>query len=575
MQNESIEVERPERWDHPLDPNMSDEIVSQLLQFPPFSKMDSKKFASHLSLAGVLKNDARLVTYQEGDFIFQEGQYGATAYLVLGGNVRIVLDRLVAGSASLRRGWTGMQWLSFFRKSERKKDNRPVVNIDYSSRGSGRETRLYLQDIPRLVTQHATSQVTAGEMFGEIAAVNRTPREFTAVAETECKVLEIRWQGLKLLKQDPSFRALLDDQYRGDLLSGELRALDLFRFIPDEEFERVVASAKIESFGNLEWFADYRKRASKPAREQIEAEPLVCEEGQYVTGLWIIRSGFARLSRRQGAGHRTLAYLGKGQIFGLKELAHNHHAAGDGKPLPYQESLRAIGHVDAICIPKAEVLRYILPYVRRSDLPPPITNPHYEFGQPIVDAPLEAALGQVETGLLEFLVEKRLMNGREAMVIDMHRCTRCDDCVTACANTHGGTPVFERHGPQYGKWMIAQACMHCEDPVCMIGCPTGAIHRNHETGMVDINSSTCIGCKTCAESCPYENIKMVGAKDQKGRAKVDEKTGLPILQASKCDFCADAGGRPSCQAACPHDALYRFDLSSISDVQNLMGGNSS
>src|SRR5690606_28085009 len=105
-----------------------------------------------------------------------------------------------------------------------------------------------------------------------------------------------------------------------------------------------------------------------------------------------------------------------------------------------------------------------------------LTSPRYEYDQPVADAPLDIPAKGLETGLLEFLVDQRLMNGHQAMVIDTLRCTRCDDCVRACARTHGGTPVFVREGPQYGSWMFANACMHCEDPVCMIGCPTGAIH---------------------------------------------------------------------------------------------------
>ena len=118
--------------------------------------------------------------------------------------------------------------------------------------------------------------------------------------------------------------------------------------------------------------------------------------------------------------------------------------------------------------------------------------------------------------------------------------------------------------------MFAQACMHCDDPVCMIGCPTGAIHRDRESGLVQINASTCIGCKSCAESCPYDNIRMVNASDELGRSKVDQASGLPILQASKCDYCVSAGGRPACQSACPHDALLRLDMSDMQQVSQAM-----
>ncbi len=591
MTVKSVEVERPERWDHPLSTSMSDTDVDWLTQQPPFSLMDAGRFARNTPLAHVLKHDARLLHCQPGDVIFREGQYGGTAYLVLSGNVRVILTALLAKESRPDRARSRSSWLSLLAKivsrgssvtrhgadnsiSEHRKRSRAAplfrssstsAAADIGYRGEGIQTRIFLQDVPRVLAENATSSVEPGELFGEMAAVTRSPREFTAVAETESLLLEIRWQGLKLLKQDPAFRQLLDERYRSEVLRSHLRETLLFRFIPEDNLQQVIKSARLESFGHLEWYAEYRKRHSQQASERIGSEPLIAEEGAYAAGLWIIRGGFARLSRRQGAGHRTLAYLGKGQIFGLRELAHNYHNATSA-PLPYQESLRAIGYVDALCIPKQVVNEHVLPFVRSADLPAPVVLPRYQFGQPVVDAPLEMVQHNVETGLLEFLVDQRLMNGQKAMVIDTERCTRCDDCVRACATTHGGTPVFVREGPQYGPWMFAQACMHCEDPVCMIGCPTGAIHRNHETGLVEINSQTCIGCQSCAESCPYGNIRMVHASDGQGRAKVDQRTGLPILQASKCDLCSSYSNQPVCQSACPHDALVRIDLSDIDTV---------
>ena len=172
-------------------------------------------------------------------------------------------------------------------------------------------------------------------------------------------------------------------------------------------------------------------------------------------------------------------------------------------------------------------------------------------------APREAGMDQ---GLLEFLVEHRLINGTQTMMIDLDRCTRCDDCVRACAATHDNNPRFIRHGQQHDHWMIANACMHCLDPVCMIGCPTGAISRDAESGSVTINDQSCIGCSTCANSCPYTNIQMVNVNDRRGLPIVDSKTGAPIQKATKCDLCAGLNHGPACQSACPHDALVRIDL---------------
>ena len=102
--------------------------------------------------------------------------------------------------------------------------------------------------------------------------------------------------------------------------------------------------------------------------------------------------------------------------------------------------------------------------------------------------------------------------------------------------------------------------MHCADPVCMLGCPTGAIHRVPETGQVVINDNTCIGCGSCATNCPYDNIRMVEIRDSAGAFYVDRDTNKPILKATKCDLCVDQPGGPACQRACPHDALERIDF---------------
>jgi len=181
---------------------------------------------------------------------------------------------------------------------------------------------------------------------------------------------------------------------------------------------------------------------------------------------------------------------------------------------------------------------------------------------PTTPVSLEQATRQQTADLvLELLVENRFINGTATMIINLDRCTRCDDCVRACAATHDNNPRFIRHGQQFGRYMVANACMHCADPVCMIGCPTGAIHRNAVQGQVVINDTTCIGCATCANSCPYHNIRMVEIRNEQGAFVLDSHTHAPILKATKCDLCADQiTGGPSCQRACPHDALRRIDL---------------
>jgi len=165
--------------------------------------------------------------------------------------------------------------------------------------------------------------------------------------------------------------------------------------------------------------------------------------------------------------------------------------------------------------------------------------------------------------VFEFLAQNRYLNGTQTMLINTDRCTRCDDCVSACADAHDGNPRFVRQGPVSNHVMVVNACMHCVDPVCMIGCPTGAIHRESQGGQVVINTETCIGCSTCYNNCPYDAIRMVTVRDNRGEFRITAlgaDAGKPVYKATKCDLCVDLQGGPACVRACPHDAMARVNM---------------
>ena len=259
------------------------------------------------------------------------------------------------------------------------------------------------------------------------------------------------------------------------------------------------------------------------------------------------RGGARRLSRvSTGLGHgaRTLTYLRNGDQFGLDEL---YEAWKTGQDFPYETSLTALGYLHVLRIPFSVLAELVFPR---------ITAPRARLS----DA---AARPIAQDAFLEWAVEKRYINGTQAMLIDLERCVRCDDCVRACADTHGGNPRFLRQGETMGKWLVANACMHCVDPVCMIGCPTGAIHRSREGGAVVINDLTCIGCGTCANSCPYDNIRLVPIREGDGRQVLDPASREPIVKATKCDLCSALPAGPSCERACAHGALRRVDIQSL------------
>lgn len=143
---------------------------------------------------------------------------------------------------------------------------------------------------------------------------------------------------------------------------------------------------------------------------------------------------------------------------------------------------------------------------------------------------------------------------------DGQRCTGCKTCVMACKDYHDLTPeIAFRQVYEYGAgtweqdengvwnhdvftYYVSSACNHCEKPACMANCPQGAIEKDEETGIVKRDEEKCIGCGTCAKTCPY------------GAPKVDEEA----KKAVRCDMCASRiaeGKKPICVESCPLRAL--------------------
>src|SRR5258706_13829544 len=83
--------DRPQRWDAAFDPKMTDADVDRLLDTPPFSNMLAESFPARLPLRDILKQDTSIRRYRQGELIVRQGDYGNSAFLVMSGNVRVVL----------------------------------------------------------------------------------------------------------------------------------------------------------------------------------------------------------------------------------------------------------------------------------------------------------------------------------------------------------------------------------------------------------------------------------------------------------------------------------------------------
>ncbi|WP_348672410.1 cyclic nucleotide-binding domain-containing protein [uncultured Abyssibacter sp.] len=447
-----------------------------------------------------------------------------------------------------------------------------TVIEDAAQAGAG---HTFVQDIPAVLDHTQSAVLKTGDVFGEIAALGRTQRTATVFAEEDSILLEIRWQGLRdLRKRDAAFRKHVEDLYRANSLITHLRATPLFSHLPDDVIDEIARQTLFESFGEFDWHTSYQRLADQPEAQRLKIEPEIVRAGDYPDGLLLIRSGFARVTRPLHKGQQTINYLGRGAAFGLDELLAGWNGEGQST---YRCSLRAVGYADILRVPTRVIETHVLPNLteaqleRARQMQAETLKDSLATYRPGGNATPTNALDVRPSGdddaLVETLVDRHLINGRAAMLINLDRCVRCDACTDACAVGHQNNPRFNRHGHRHDSLMIANACMHCADPVCMIGCPTGAIHRSSEQGQVVINDDTCIGCATCANSCPYDNIRMVEIRNNSGEFVQNNATGSPVMKATKCDLCIDQPGGPACQRACPHDALERVDMR---DLPNLL-----
>ena len=540
-----------------------------LLATEPFASMDEKAFPAGTPLREILRADSAVREYGNGEIVLRKDDYGTSAFLVLEGEVDVVIKpdidpRDLGRSPRVKKNFIKRLSQLWGNNPEPEGWSNRSPRASDSIKGSvnGKMASVYLQDWPRIVSDSKTVALGQGELFGEISALSRMPRTATVVASGDAtKLLEFSWEGLRdIMRYDAALKNRIDAIYRRNSLKSFLSHHPLFRHLDEEGFVELCNAAQLETYGEYNWSGAYQRMLKDGDPTTNVSEPVIVREGEYSNGIYLIRAGFCRVSQKYGSGERTLNYIGAGSVFGYEVIAKQWENPTLGMDSVY--SLRSIGYTHLIFIPTSALEKFAKRGLSQEEFP----------SSPLPEITSRSGKNEaIEEGdepparLMEFMAARRFLNGTQSMVIDMDRCTRCDDCVRACASTHDGNPRFLRHGPIIDNLMIANACMHCVDPVCMIGCPTGAIHRTSFGGEVVINPSTCIGCGACAANCPYDSIRMVEVRSSQGEFLVDEDF-QPILKATKCDLCVEQTSGPACQNACPHDALIRTDLTNVTPL---------
>jgi anaerobic dimethyl sulfoxide reductase subunit B len=135
-------------------------------------------------------------------------------------------------------------------------------------------------------------------------------------------------------------------------------------------------------------------------------------------------------------------------------------------------------------------------------------------------------------------------------MIDTERCVDCRACVTACKSSNNVelgitwrrvSRTWKGNYPNVTFTSASMACNHCAEPACVKVCPAGAISKRGEDGIVVVDKTKCIKCRSCGKACPYH-------------APQYGKDGF----MQKCDLCLDrisAEKRPACVTTCPAGAL--------------------
>jgi Fe-S-cluster-containing dehydrogenase component/CRP-like cAMP-binding protein len=430
------------------------------------------------------------------------------------------------------------------------------------------------------------AELQPGTCFGERSVLAGQPRNATISVPqgAEARVIEIQRPALRLLKKLKKFGHMLDVAYRKYGLDHTLLEME-------QSAEGAFPPELLKQLGDAARFTVYGKNH------------VLFQEGNVINRLVFIKNGWARRTRGLAANPTQadlvmelgkdigIDFLGAGNCLGIESLA-----TDDKSEWAYTATIMARSEVLEVSVPRLRanprlrelVMNHLGEFSRVDDKPP----------EPPKDKRVVAAEGrEITTGIVD---------ATNLLVMDMDLCIRCGNCSLACHRVHGQSRLLRRgihitrpvkpESRSIQHVLAPSVCLHCQDPECLTGCPTGAIGRFSE-GQIDIDPKTCIGCGDCATQCPYNAITMIPRKpmlDKPAGFGGKLKSWLSLSQpkmppavtevdnllAVKCNLCENTPLNPkkakkaaySCQENCPTGALVRVNPREyFSEAKNSIG----
>jgi CRP-like cAMP-binding protein len=395
------------------------------------------------------------------------------------------------------------------------------------------------------------ASIGRGSFFGEMGPMSAQPRAATCVAETECRLLEVPEETFFYFREaSDQFREVIDTVYKERALITHLSIAPIFKGLGTTDLRKVADIAQLVT---------------------LDKDEVVVKENEPSVAFYLVRHGFLKVTKIKNNNEEIIAYLRDNTYFGEQSLL------GGGKAVA---SVIAMSDVECVKIDQEAFLHLV-------SILPALKERQEMLAEHQITR-LKEMKSVPDSGKMEVLIRKGLVQTRDALVIDTRKCTRCETCVHSCSAVHGGHALIQLTGMRVGDILFPASCYQCKTPECMLACRFGCITRDR-SGQVYINEDTCTGCTLCSRGCPYGTLFMVDREEDEG----EEKKGLfarifaslarkkdpvemeiaPQAQskkkakrlAVKCDQCM-GHGFVACVYNCPTGAIKRVKSENLYEL---------